>query len=130
MINSRGSSATLGALSEPWRNLGQTAAAELLQTLWFSEEGVPKQAKDVANLEANCRRGGLQKPAQKAALHMRGVGQNQNEGNRAYGNKNKDFEKLSKNQTNKNATNNENAHRTLPLKNDFSPARQSHIAFR
>jgi hypothetical protein len=50
------------------------------------------QSNDVADLEACGQHDELNKAAQKAVLHVRGVNQNQNDGEPTSGNKNKRLE--------------------------------------
>jgi hypothetical protein len=55
------------------------------------------QSNDVPNLETRDEHDGLNKRAQKAVLHVRGAGENQNDGETASRKKNKTLEELSKN---------------------------------
>jgi hypothetical protein len=55
------------------------------------------QSNDVADLEACCQHAKLEKPAEKAFLHVRGVNQNQNGDEPTSRNKNKPLEESPKN---------------------------------
>ena len=54
-------------------------------------------SKDVADLEACGQHGELKKRAYRAVIHVRGVGENQNDGETASPKKNKPLKELSKN---------------------------------
>jgi len=55
------------------------------------------QSNDVADLEACGQHAELEKPAEKAVLHVPGVNQNKNGGEPTSGNKNKPLEESPKN---------------------------------
>jgi hypothetical protein len=55
------------------------------------------QSNDVADLEACGQHNELEKPAEKAVLHVRGVNQNQNGGEPTSGNKSKPLEEAPNN---------------------------------
>ena len=91
------SSATLTGLRATLQGLVESADAGFLRTLGCAAEVARDQSNDVADLEACGQHAELEKPAEKAVLDVRGVNQNQNDGEPASGNKNKPLEEMPKN---------------------------------